>query len=62
MHQPEWDAKMPSTDQEALAIRSLRDQRDPWCPSKQHLSIEQEDTVPNSNPWRPGWQSLAAYL
>ena len=22
------------------------------------LSIEQEDTVPNSNPWRPGWQGL----
>ena len=29
-------SKMPSTHREALAIRSLRDQRDPRCPSKQY--------------------------
>jgi hypothetical protein len=31
--------------EEALATRSLRDQRDPWRGSKQYPAIEQENTV-----------------
>jgi hypothetical protein len=49
-------SKMPSTHQEALATRSLRDQRDPSRRSKQYPAIEQETPFPNNNLQRPGWQ------